>query len=287
MRRKWLTPALCVVLCLCPVWAQAQEQDGDARARAAASLYELASKDFAEGRFQEALDKLQEVYKLDPNPVILYNIGRSYEELGDLASAAQFFQQAVSDPTLPQELQAEIGKRLPRVLPALQLREARAVSSNMLRVGLKQAEDDAVAAFVKKQEDKKVVVQPPPVIKDQGPDPVLLWSGVGASVVGAGLLVGGMVVDLGLSTPISELKEPETRSDAVRVKQLQDEIDSGQTTAGLLYLSGGVVLVTGGVLVTLALLDGEEAPAAEQGSVSVSPLLGTQGAGLSLQGSFP
>lgn len=290
-RRTWwrrAAVAAALLVCLSPLGASAQQGGEDARSRAAASLYELASKDFAEGRFQASLEKLLEVYKLDPNPILLYNIGRAYEELGDLAEAADYFQRAVADAALPTELQAEVGKRLPRVVPALKLREARGLSANTLRLSVKQAQEGALSAFRERQKNNDPVVIAPPPRVEPAPLGGLFWGGVGALAVGAGLLGGGAVVDLGLSGPIDELKDPGTRQDAARTRALQAEIEDDQALAGLLYLSGGVVLVAGGALTALSLLEvGPEAPAAGEGAWWLAPVLGPAQVGLGVQGSFP
>jgi tetratricopeptide (TPR) repeat protein len=264
-----------------PKGEPAGEKD-DARAKAAENLYTIASAAFQEGRYKEALEKLLQVYDLDPNPVLLYNIGRCHEELGKLAEAADFFQRAVADPALPEELQKQIGLRLPRVLPALKLREANNVVRGLVAVGMRQGEDRSVTAFKERNQRQEPT--------SHEPNPILLWSGVGAGAVGLGLLGGGALVDAGLGDSISELQQTQTRRDQARTEELQGEIEDGQTTATILYVSGGALLVTGGVLVGVALLGGgEEAPAQEAPPLQgwrLLPWVGPTQAGLGVVGGF-
>ena len=258
-------------------WTAPTAAQDDPRQDAAASLYKIAQEEFAAENYQEALDKLTEVQKLDPNPVILYNIGRCYEELGQLADAAEFFQAAAADKSLPEGLYAEVGRRLPKLMPALRLREARILVAATVANGLQRGEEHALQAYV----NTRQVVSVTPV----GPEPVYLWSGV--AVAGAGVvLVGiGAITDLGLSDPIDELKDPATRRDAARTGQLQDEIDSGQTLALSMYLAGAAAVVAGGVLVGLGFLEPEEA--ADASAWRIGPAVGPGVVGVQMGGWFP
>ena len=272
--------ALAAVFVVCGLFlAGSVAAQGDARKEAAASMYKVAQGEFAEGNYAEALDKLKEVHKLDPNPVILYNIGRCYEELGRLADAAEFFQRAAADETLPEQLYAEVGKRLPKLMPALRRREAGGIVSATVATGLTRGEEKALEAYVN---TKETVTVP----GESGPDPVFLWSGVAAAGVGLVVLGVGAVVDSGLGDPIDELKDPATRTNAARTKALQDEIDSGQTLALSLYVAGAAVFVAGGVLVTLGLME-ETAPApGEATSFQWGPALAPGMVGLQFGGQF-
>lgn len=261
-----------------------QEEPSEARKEAARGMFRVALEAFKGGRFQEALDKLEEVYKLDPNPIILYNIGRALEELGRLAEAAEYFQRAVADPALPEQLQAEVGRRLPKVLPVLKFRESRLASSQNVALGVVRAKDASRQEAQRLEEARKPkVVQEPPGLAERP----LFWGGVGASALGAGLLVGGFLIDQGLSDPIEELKDPETRQSAARTRALQSEIESDQLLATIFYVSGGVLLAGGGTLLYFA-IDGtfDTPPEGEEGSVYVLPALLDGGAGVSLGGSF-
>src|SRR5215212_10871269 len=60
--------------------------DSEAEARAL-QLFEQSADRYRQGRFREAVELLQEAYRLSPEAVLLYNLGRAYEGLGDTAGA--------------------------------------------------------------------------------------------------------------------------------------------------------------------------------------------------------
>jgi len=55
--------------------------------------YETGKAAFADGRYKEAIHELQIAYDLDPNPALIYNIARAYEEDLQLDKALTLFQQ--------------------------------------------------------------------------------------------------------------------------------------------------------------------------------------------------
>lgn len=74
---------------------------------------------FEDKRFDEAIELFQEAYALDPEANYLFNIGRVYEEKGDLETAVTYYQRFVDHPDAApgargmarkriQELQAEL-----------------------------------------------------------------------------------------------------------------------------------------------------------------------------------
>ncbi len=55
-------------------------------------LFEQGKKSFREGRFQDAVHLLKEVYRLKCAPEPLYNLGRAYDNLGELGAAIGAFE---------------------------------------------------------------------------------------------------------------------------------------------------------------------------------------------------
>lgn len=72
--------------------AQALAEVGDERGREQAlDLFEQAETLYDEGRLNEAVELLLEARSLHPEPVLLYNLARAYEGLGELEEAREAY----------------------------------------------------------------------------------------------------------------------------------------------------------------------------------------------------
>jgi tetratricopeptide (TPR) repeat protein len=85
-----------IVLCaLATALAASDARADDAPARdpkaRALELFEQSAVAYREGRFQAAIDLLLEARRTKPEPVLLYNLGRAYEALGDQKEAADAY----------------------------------------------------------------------------------------------------------------------------------------------------------------------------------------------------
>jgi tetratricopeptide (TPR) repeat protein len=68
---------------------------GDAKAsdaERAHTLYDLSAVAYEAGHFQEAIDLLLHAYELKPKPVLLFNLARAYEGLGDQVKAIDAYE---------------------------------------------------------------------------------------------------------------------------------------------------------------------------------------------------
>jgi tetratricopeptide (TPR) repeat protein len=81
--------------------------EGDARAETpqeqqALDLFDRGTDAYQRGRFSEAVELLGRAYALKKEPVLLYNLGRAYEGLGDVKNAAQAYADYLaSEPNAP------------------------------------------------------------------------------------------------------------------------------------------------------------------------------------------
>jgi hypothetical protein len=66
----------------------AASDDNTAKARAA---FQWAQKLYKEARYASAIEKFEEAYRLKPHPSILFNIGRCYEQLGEIPRALRSY----------------------------------------------------------------------------------------------------------------------------------------------------------------------------------------------------
>ncbi len=73
---------------------------------------------YAAGKFPEAIDKFEAAYAAKPHPVIAFNIGRCYEQLGDVPKALRSYRDylrgapTASDAVAVQQLIANLEKKL-------------------------------------------------------------------------------------------------------------------------------------------------------------------------------
>ena len=85
-----------------------------------------------------------------------------------------------------------------------------------------------------------------PELRTQEEIDYLAFAGIATAAVGAGLLVGGFVVDLGAANRTDEIAMAHSANDRALLQDLEDQARSARLTAGILYGSG-LLLVGSGV----------------------------------------
>ncbi len=71
--------------------ASARGPGGTAAEQRATQLFELSAEAYRGGRFKEAIDLLKEAYRLAPDAILVYNLARAYEGLGDRPNAVESY----------------------------------------------------------------------------------------------------------------------------------------------------------------------------------------------------
>lgn len=236
MRRCALVVAAAVSLAATPARAgdppKVSAAPRDDAADRAMDLFEKARARYREGKFKDAADLLRQAYALHPEPVLLFNLGRALEDLGDLAGAADAYERYLaSEPNAPDR--GAIAER------SRSLR-ARIAEQERLRRERAAAEQRAVAA----QESAERVKKPSPV-------PWIL-GGAGLAVVGAGAVFGLMA----RSKEKDAVDEPEQRAAAEHL----DTAKRDATIANVLFAGGGALLAGG--IVSFVLLRPHDAAVA-------------------------
>ena len=89
-----LAPLAGLLLLVAPLAQGASPQEK----RQAAALMKKADADYKAGRYREAAEGLKQAQELNPNPRILYNIARAYDQAGDLSAAIEYYQRYINDP---------------------------------------------------------------------------------------------------------------------------------------------------------------------------------------------
>lgn len=100
------------------LWLVATPAVAQSDSERAEQLVEQATALFFEGDYAEAANLFQQAYNLDPHPVLMFNIGRAHQEMGDLPSARLFFVDALALDPDP-EIRGAIEQRLGEVDQAL------------------------------------------------------------------------------------------------------------------------------------------------------------------------
>lgn len=201
----------------------------------AESLSEKAVEAFEAQDYEEAVRLFQKAYDASPEPNYLFNIGRVYEEMGDLRNAVKYYQQFVGQPGVDLDARETALQRL-----------------KVLRDAVEQLEADE-----KKDEEPEettpdpVVDQPPPTTEDDGMERKKKLRIAGYSLMGvgaAGLIVGGVFGGLALQSRNDAEDQP-----ADRYEDAADEARTRARVADAMFITGGVLAATGLVLFLVTL----------------------------------
>ena len=215
MRNIHLLFGLTAIAMLAPTDAQA---DAKSDARVA---YQEGTGHFKAGRHPQALAAFEQAFKLDPSPVLLYNIARCHEEMGDVAQARSNFETYLK--RVPDAAdRADVERRI-RVMQAVADRS-------------RPAPDRAV--------DTRVVSQAEPPYLAYG----LVGTGVVSIAIGAFLGAKAGTLDDDYTAEVT---------DAQRKQTLGDDAESTALWANVAFGAGSALLIGGAVL---WFLDAPDAP---------------------------
>lgn len=221
-----------------PWIAAALAQPAPQRAR---ELFKQSEESYRAGRFQEAIDRLREAYALDRKPVLLYNMARAYEGLGDTRAAVDAYKRYLeAEPATPDR-------------GALEQRIATLERQQAEREALERKRDAAPAAPAKPAE-------PLAPARPASPVPWIV-AGVGALGVGAGVVLGVMAR--------GRHEDAVDEQRALEAIDLQDQADTLALAANVAWIAGAVV-ATGAVVWGIVDVAGS-GPASPRATVGVGP----------------
>jgi len=254
-------------------------------------MFEDAYERFKNKNFESAIVIFRRIFEIDPNPFVLFNIGRCHEELGQLETAVQYYDRSLKIDGLPQEARVDAIQRIEKLTPQLKQRKT-------FRVAMREANNLVDRSFYVAQNDAKnkatraPVFQPPPP-KPEASSDHWTWIGGGTIVLGVVAVGIGGFVDANIGDKLTEqedlirsyqslgdqaliendpAKAEKAITDAARVNDLADDIESDQQVAGVLVCAGTVFILSG---ITMLVLDSPlfdaASPEAEESSNS-SPL---------------
>lgn len=189
----------------------------------ALALFELGGEKYREGDFSGAVELLTEAYELHPEPVILYNLARAYEGMGETVQARDTYSRYL-DSGAEIEDRGAIEGRVASLTRQIEEREAL------------ERERAALEAARRGNEGDEEEEEGPP--RDVSLPPWLVAAG---GVVMAG--VGVALVPVAQSRHDDAVDEPEHQ----RAFRLQDEAKRLNRT-GLTLVALGAAVAAGGIV---------------------------------------
>lgn len=250
---RWVRATAVLAFALTLVTRAGATEDADRKR--ALELFKESKQLYQEGRFRDAIERLEQAYALAPEPVLLYNLGRAFESSGELERAIDAYRRYLDEePNAPDR--GAISARIDTL--ERQLKERQALE--------RQREAQS------KQPPTTPVREPAPAEPEPEPASIWPWLTVGA---GAVVLTSGAVLG------IVAQNQREAADDERTAKAAKEGFSDAQRTASwanVAFVAGGVLVVGG---VSWALIEGaNRSPAHARLRLAVSP------AGARLEGSF-
>jgi tetratricopeptide (TPR) repeat protein len=236
-------------------WAQAPAEDANA-------LYAESGAAYKVGHFADAARLLERAYQLSHSPVLLYNLARAYEGMGELEKAASAYERYLKEEPNPPDRGA-IQARVTTFRS--QLDEQRVIRA--------QRDEERARAERERAERDRVVS----TTRRRSPS---AWPWIVAGFgVAAGLGTGVALGEVGLSRHSDAAADTQGASSA----GLQGQAQSFATAATVAFVSGGIVTAAG---ITWGVVDlitrGPKVESGEQRAFTID--LGPRGA--TLRGTF-
>lgn len=224
----------------------AAPQADEARAQ---DLFKKSVEAYRRGDFKESVGLLTEAYKLQKEPVLLYNLGRAYEGLGDRAAALEAYKHYLQDePKTPDR--GAIEQRivtLQRELDEVAALEKQRDEERQQAAEARRKQQEEAARNNKKTE---------PAPKGRSPLPYIV-GGVGLLGVANGAFFGVMAN----GKHDDAVKEPVQTT----AMGLQSDAKTYATVANVSYIAGGALIAAG---VVLWVLDSPKKSASATGALT-------------------
>ncbi len=226
----------CLVALIAPVvtFAARPAHADDRKQRSAPSprtraldLFEKSAVAYREGRFQDAIDLLLEARRVKAEPVLLYDIGRAYEALGNPTQAADSYATyLLEDPRAPDRRAIEIRIETLRA-QANELEKARTLPPPV------------EAKPMPPEPASPVTAPPPPPPPAEASSAIVPWVVAGVGVVGVGIGVG-----LGLAAQ-SGHRSADGEPGQAAAQRKQNSAESLATGSTIALIAGGTIAAVG------------------------------------------
>lgn len=211
------------------------------------ALFAEAEAAYQAGRFQDAIDRLKEAQAIAPDPILLYNLARAYEALGELERARDAYRAFIeADPDT-----SDRGAIEGRICSLDALIEERA----------------------KEKPGAIEPARPTPTAPDASASP---WPWIVAGVGVVGLGVGGALGGMSLGAS-SDAEDPSTSG--LDASELASEAETLALGANVSFAVGGAIALAG---VIWGIVDVVSLPASSEGGASVSFRVGPSNASVTV-----
>jgi tetratricopeptide (TPR) repeat protein len=288
--------------------------------RAAKALFKQGRAYYDAGAYALAIKEYRKAHRLTPRPLLLFNIGQAYRLKGDKAQAIVAYQRflaVVTEGTIAEEARnhiaalqlkiqvkkAEVAKRraeaaakaAQRRLAEIEAAKRRAEAAAKARIRTRRAETEQlkrlaadIAARTRKGKiaDRQRYRRQLAVAKKRGR--ALHATGIATMVTGAVLFAVSPYFLFRWRNTNTELRDwsNEITPWSVKMDQLVREKTTSFNTALGLTISGAALLLVGGILYAVGGSQRSRAVGAVERPLSVMPLVGPGGAGVTLHGRF-
>lgn len=205
---------------------------GDDKTKALA-LFEKSDKAYKAGKFEDAVRLLEDAYKLYPEPILLYNLGRAQEGLGDVPGAIASYERYLREANQITDRGA-IERRIAtlRAQQAARDTEAKRLADEETR--RKQAEAQSAEEADRRRREAAQRPQERSPVKTYGP-----WITMAA---GGAIVATGIVFGIHASSTHDDAVGAPVQRDAL---ELQHSAERSATIANVLYVAGGLAIAGG------------------------------------------
>jgi len=199
----------------------------------ALKLFEHSDKAYKAGKFEKAAELLREAYGLYPEPLLLYNLGRAQEGLGDARGAMESYEKYLKDAKEIKDRGA-IERRIATLKAQLDKQEQEA--QQRAEEEKRRAEEEER----RKREEEERRKNPPPPPDDRTP---MEKYGAWITMGGGGLLaVTGVYFGIRASSTHDDAVATPIQRDAA---ELQASAERSAKVANVLFVVGGLAIAGG------------------------------------------
>jgi tetratricopeptide (TPR) repeat protein len=199
----------------------------------ALKLFDDSNKAYKSGKFEDAAELLKKAYALFPEPLLLYNLGRAQEGLGDPEGALDSYEQYLKEAKQVDDRGA-IERRIETLKAQIEKQKADAEAAKRMQEEQQRLQEEQERLRRERAQNPPVPIDDRTPVEKYGPWTVM---SLGGAIVGTGLVFGirsGAKHDDAVAAP--------GQRDA---EALQASAKDYATIANVLFITGGVAIAAG------------------------------------------